>query len=78
MAFSCLPKQTLSSQQKIRQAVPTIVEVPRLVNSGIQVEFVVVEHGWGDFVDRINCGVKIKFLKITAISKYNGIHVNFL
>ena len=47
MAFSCLPKQTLSSQRKIRWAVPTIVEVPRLINGDIQVEFVDFEHGVG-------------------------------
>ena len=47
MAFSCLPKQTLPSEWEIRRAVPTIVEVPRLVNGGIQVEFVKFEHGVG-------------------------------
>ena len=47
MAFLCLPKQTLSSVREICWAVPTIVEVPRLVNGGIQVEFVEFEHGVG-------------------------------
>ena len=47
MTFLCLPKQHLPSKQEICWAVLAIMEIPWLIDSGIQVEVVVVEYGVG-------------------------------
>ena len=47
MTFSCLPKQHLPSKWEICWAVLAIMEIPWLVDSGIQVKVIEDENGVG-------------------------------